>query len=143
MLFQIIIFHFRLQQTSYAHDGEAVENPVYEEQDKFLKCEAFGSGPAPPPLPPPRNEKAAYNHSGNRASYIEMRSSPAHIPATENIYDNPNDANIPYVVANPIVSGYVYHNAPSDTYKNVPADYALPAPPTAKENTYENTAKKF
>ena len=49
-----------------------------------------------------------------------MRSYHAHLPAGENIYDNPNDANPSLVIPNPNVSGNIYPNAPLGTYKNLP-----------------------
>ena len=135
-MFDFFIFHFRLHGIQCAHETEAVENPVYEDQEKFWKIEISGSGPAPPPLPPPRNEKAASKHPGDRESYIEMRPCPAQV--SENVYENPS------VIPNPNVSGKIYQNATSDTYKNLPAHYAVPTPAAAKEETiYENAGQKI
>lgn len=142
-MFDVLIFHFRSNSNQYTHETEALENPVYEDGDKFLKFEASASGPASPPLPPPRNEKPMYKHSGDRESYIEMQPCPAHLPVSENIYENPNDANPSLVIPNPNVSGNIYPNAPLDTYKNLPTHYAIPIPAAVKEETtYENTVKK-
>lgn len=140
ILLDVFIFHFRFNPNQNTHETEALENLVYEDGDKYLKFEASESGFASPPLPPPRNEKPMYKHSGDRESYIEMRSYRVHLPAGENIYDNPNDANPSLVIPNP---RNIYPNAPLDTYKNLPTHYAIPIPAAAKEETtYENTVNK-